>query len=217
MHLLICLNVSVLHELVATGMRPVHPPTNIPPHCPQTNTLIRIGYVSNFFPSQRVLLIVLLQDPRVWRTLPFMTHNPPVAATSPPIRSDSLQLPRRAFSFFFFFFFLIYPCRLSAMTRPCSGHLHKDARYCNCSFKCILCGKAGHHARSQSCPKQGCFHIDPVEMTGEAVCPLIYRSHWSKQSLSLPSSLPTFQSSTSLSRISSNSPKDRRRDNAQLQ
>ena len=33
-----------------TNMHPVHPATNILPRCPQINPLIRIGYLSSFFP-----------------------------------------------------------------------------------------------------------------------------------------------------------------------
>ena len=85
MHLLICSNVSVLHELVATGMRPVHPPTNIPPHCPQTNTLIRIGYV-RFLSFVTCTFGGVVAGPTC---MAHTTHNPPVATTSPPLRASS--------------------------------------------------------------------------------------------------------------------------------
>ncbi|KAI9437880.1 hypothetical protein BJY52DRAFT_1196228 [Lactarius psammicola] len=37
----------------------------------------------------------------------------------------------------------------------CKATTHVVAGQCNCRFKCLLCGQAGHNARSPKCPKQG--------------------------------------------------------------
>ena len=42
----------------------------------------------------------------------------------------------------------------------CKGK-HMIAGKCNCPVKCILCGKGGHHACLQSCPKRGEFGVAP--------------------------------------------------------
>ncbi|KAI9450050.1 hypothetical protein BJY52DRAFT_1192105 [Lactarius psammicola] len=37
----------------------------------------------------------------------------------------------------------------------CKATTHVVAGQCNCRFKCLLCGQAGHNARSPKCPKRG--------------------------------------------------------------
>ncbi|KAH9044153.1 hypothetical protein EDB84DRAFT_1559105 [Lactarius hengduanensis] len=39
----------------------------------------------------------------------------------------------------------------------CTATTHKSADRCDCKFKCILCGKVGHNARSRNCPARGDF------------------------------------------------------------
>src|ERR1700677_1307668 len=34
---------------------------------------------------------------------------------------------------------------------------HKVAGKCDCRFRCLLCGKTGHHARAKACPMIGNF------------------------------------------------------------
>ena len=77
-------------------------------------------------------------------------------------------------------------CQLKASTLKCyicgGGHAaSQHARFCNgshaiagrctCKFRCLLCGKMGHHTRSHDCPKRGRFPAVPLETMGEPVGP----------------------------------------------
>ena len=102
------------------------------------------------------------------------------------------------------------------MTWPRSGHLHKDARYCNAPLNVFSAAKLATMHTPSPAPNEDASALTWLRRPVRLSTPLIYRSHWSERTLSPLSSLPAFQSLTSLSRISSNSPKDRSRDNAQL-
>ncbi|KAH9066946.1 hypothetical protein EDB83DRAFT_2596608 [Lactarius deliciosus] len=39
----------------------------------------------------------------------------------------------------------------------CMATTHKSADRCDCKFKCLLCGKVGHNARSRACKTRGDF------------------------------------------------------------
>ena len=155
--------VTLPHMPPLTSMCPVHPA-----HRTARNQHAHQDWVCKFFFSfvTRTFDHVVVGPTVLCRTLPYTTHNPAAAATSPPIRSDSLRLPRRALFSFLFDLFLQAFCNDTA-----SFWLPPQRCQVLCSFKCILCGKAGHHACSRSCPKQGCFCVDLVETTGEAVYP----------------------------------------------
>ena len=48
-------------------------------------------------------------------------------------------------------------------TKACpTQHLHTTAGHCLCKFKCVLCGRMGHHCWQQSCPKRGQFSLPPL-------------------------------------------------------
>ena len=93
-----------------TSMCPVHPTTNIPPHCPHTNTLIRIGYISFFISfATRTFNRVVAGPTVLCCTLPYMTHNPAMAAKSPPIDLTASSRHNELFlSFFQIFFFDLF-------------------------------------------------------------------------------------------------------------
>ena len=54
--------------------------------------------------------------------------------------------------------------------RSCPGS-HAVAGRCECRFKCLLCNKTGHHARSHKCPKRGRFPSVPLVTGGEDAPP----------------------------------------------
>ena len=54
--------------------------------------------------------------------------------------------------------------------RSCPG-THAVAGRCECRFKCLLCNKTGHHARSHKCPKRGRFPSVPLVTSGEDTSP----------------------------------------------
>ena len=155
--------VTLPHMPPLTSMCPVHPA-----HRTARNQHAHQDWVCKFFFSfvTRTFDHVVVGPTVLCRTLPYTTHNPAAAATSPPIRSDSLRLPRRALFSFLFDLFLQAFCNDTA-----SFWLPPQRCQVLYSFKCILCGKAGHHACSRSYPKQGCFCVDLVETTGKAVYP----------------------------------------------
>ncbi|KAH9178326.1 hypothetical protein EDB89DRAFT_1901869 [Lactarius sanguifluus] len=39
----------------------------------------------------------------------------------------------------------------------CTANTHKSADRCDCKFKCLVCGKIGHNARSRNCKMRGDF------------------------------------------------------------
>ena len=54
--------------------------------------------------------------------------------------------------------------------RSCPGS-HAVAGRCECRFKCLLCNKTGHHARSHKCPRRGRFPSVPLVTSGESAPP----------------------------------------------
>ncbi|KAI9447302.1 hypothetical protein BJY52DRAFT_1193406 [Lactarius psammicola] len=56
----------------------------------------------------------------------------------------------------------------------CKATTHVIAGQCNCRFKCLLCGQAGHNARSPKCPKRGggfkpCPISGPIQSSSSAL------------------------------------------------